>query len=703
MKLPSRLRKEGISFVLIKPKDKRPFEKEWTQKPYSHNDKKLLDHIESGGNYGVIGGYSNLFIIDFDDVEIQKKIAPLLPKTFSIKTGGGGLHLYYFSKTTPKSYKIKDSEKTLIDIQGEGKMVVGPGSIHPNGNEYKIVEDCEIASFDINSLKSLLTSELRRDFLPNEWFLSEEVSASNNVVDLIKSVVKIEDIIDVKNNPMKCPFHTDNNPSFSVFNNGTSWNCFAGCGGGDVIKLYEKKNNVSFKTAIKRLQKEFKIGVQKQEIKFEYDYHEPQTQIKTISELKRIITKNFPSIWFETTACLATTATMCLKNLNGCPSLNLIGNPSGEKTTILSFFYGQEHTYLSDDFTPRAFVSHSANVKKEDLESVDLLPKLKNKILITPELAPLFEAPKEKLIDNFATLTRVLDGEGLNRDSGVHGHRGYPGEYKFAWIGASTPLRHSVWNIMGKIGNRLFFLNMKEKQRTSNDYLTMFTGKAYEEKVKECRGVVRNFLDNLFKENGIRSLEWDNEQDILLLPEIIKHAQFLAKLRASLMVWKGNEAGQYEYSFPIVEEPPRAINALYNIAKGHALINGRTYLKEEDLEIVKAICLSSMPHDRFKFLQLLSNHDGRLTTKQIEKELGCSTMHATRIMKTFEALKIVTIKSIHIEEQGIGRPMQFVEIKEEFKKLLPHTQGSNDVINAKSHKKNSCVSPFFTEEVIEDV
>jgi hypothetical protein len=471
------------------------------------------------------------------------------------------------------------------------------------------------------------------------------------------------------------------------------------------LKRIAKDYNCSvadLKDQIKFLKKEYakERSSEKEEITFDYEFKD--SDVKTIEELKKVIVKNFPSIWFETKACLAACATISLKNLNGCPSLNLIGSPSGEKTTALSFFYGQDKTYLSDDFTPRSFVSMSANVPKEDLGEVDLLPKIKNKILLTPELAPVFEAPKDKLIDNFATLTRVLDGEGLNRDAGTHGHRGYTGDFKFAWIGASTPLKASVWNVMGKIGNRLFFLNMREKNRNDADYLEMFRGRAYEEKVKECRGAVRSFLDNLYKQNGSREILWDAEGDILLLPEIIKYAKFLSKLRGSLMTWKGEEKGTYEYSFPIIEEPPRAINSLYNLAKGHALINGRTFLKKEDLEIVRAVCFSSMPHDRSEFLKLLAKHEGKLTTGQIEKELNCSQDTALRTMKIFEILGVVKIKRIDIETySGVGRPMNYIEINQEFEEVLEYTQVLNDAINHKPHE-NRGVSDAYNSINPED-
>lgn len=458
-------------------------------------------------------------------------------------------------------------------------------------------------------------------------------------------------------------------------------------------ELALKKKN---KDTTQKIQTE---NIEPEKIIFNYPSYKPEQNIDTLEKLKTIIIENFPDIWEETKACLSCYQTLSLKNLNGCPSLVLVGNPSGEKTTVLSFFYGFDLSYLSDDFSPRAFVSHSANVKKAELEAIDLLPRIKDMVLITPELAPLFEAQKDKIIDNFATLTRVLDGEGLNSDKGTHGQRGYSGDYKFIWMGATTPLRASVWNIMGKIGNRLFFLNMRDKNRNDKNYLEMFSGKPYEEKVKICRGAIHNFLKNQFEKNKVRSVEWDNKQDLLLIPEIIKHAQLLAKLRGTLMVWRSEDKDKFEHNFPVIEEPPRAINSLYNLAKGHALIHGRNYLKKEDLEIVKRIAFSSLPHDRSEFFKLLAKHDGRLTTKNIEAELNCSDDTARRTMNIFGILGIVDVKNLDLSDNG--RPMKFVEIKKEFKELLEHTQYGNNAENPLPQKIND-ESDKYTEIKPED-
>lgn len=73
-------------------------------------------------------------------------------------------------------------------------------------------------------------------------------------------------------------------------------------------------------------------------------------------------------------------------------------------------------------------------------EEVDLLPRIRHKVFLFPELAPLFGLRNEDLLGSFSILTRVLDGQGLSTDSGVHGRRGHTGDYIFAWIGCTTPI-----------------------------------------------------------------------------------------------------------------------------------------------------------------------------------------------------------------------------------------------------------------------
>ena len=50
-----------------------------------------------------------------------------------------------------------------------------------------------------------------------------------------------------------CPFHDDKSPSFVIYLNSNTFNCFSGCGGGDAIEFYSRLNNTNFIETVKRL------------------------------------------------------------------------------------------------------------------------------------------------------------------------------------------------------------------------------------------------------------------------------------------------------------------------------------------------------------------------------------------------------------------------------------------------------------------
>jgi hypothetical protein len=87
--------------------------------------------------------------------------------------------------------------------------------------------------------------------------------------------------------------------------------------------------------------------------------------------------------------------------------------------------------YTTDNFTPASFVSHASNVKREELANVDMLPRIRYRTLIVRDLAPIFGVKEDELLKTIGILTRALDGEGLETDSGVHGKRGYKGDWLF--------------------------------------------------------------------------------------------------------------------------------------------------------------------------------------------------------------------------------------------------------------------------------
>lgn len=98
-------------FLADKYDGKHPIHKDWAGKNnFSFQDDEMLYWKKAGFNLGVVGGYSDLLIIDFDNADFQAKVLPLLPKTFSVKSGGKGLlHLYF---------KTDDTHSTRLFVDG---------------------------------------------------------------------------------------------------------------------------------------------------------------------------------------------------------------------------------------------------------------------------------------------------------------------------------------------------------------------------------------------------------------------------------------------------------------------------------------------------------------------------------------------------------------------------------------------------------
>lgn len=65
-----------------------------------------------------------------------------LPATWTIRTGSGGWHLW-FRVNFPASGRVRDCEG--IDVKSRTGYVVAPGSVHPSGERYTVVDSAPVA------------------------------------------------------------------------------------------------------------------------------------------------------------------------------------------------------------------------------------------------------------------------------------------------------------------------------------------------------------------------------------------------------------------------------------------------------------------------------------------------------------------------------------------------------------------------------
>jgi hypothetical protein len=375
----------------------------------------------------------------------------------------------------------------------------------------------------------------------------------------------------------------------------------------------------------------------------------------TVDALRQTIEAAFPKLWAPTEAALATILAMLPDDVVNPPTVIFTGPASGGKTTVLEFVAEiDEITYRSDRFTPRAFVSHASNVARDRLEEIDLVPRIRHKALVTPELAPIFRGSQETLTDTFAILTAVLDGHGFIGDSGTQGRRGYVGDYLFAWLGATTPLPTQVWRVMAQLGSRLFFFQMPEADVTDEELDDALTGAPYRDRVEMCRAATGEFVRTRWREGGgVRGVKWDREQDAPGVRTRLKVlARLVSALRGITSVWWEGAGDDLGYTPPNIEEPYRALTCLYNVARGRALLYGRAALVDEDLALVTHMALSSAPQERTKLLRALVEHGGEMAQGQVIDALRVTPSMAKRAMKVLDVLGIGSLEGVQDSWQG---------------------------------------------------
>jgi hypothetical protein len=381
-----------------------------------------------------------------------------------------------------------------------------------------------------------------------------------------------------------------------------------------------------------------------------------------VGAVRRVVLEAFPEYWPAVDLCLSTCATLLLAENVNPTAVILVGGPAAGKTTVASMFEGatvagkdgtpKEIVYRSDNFSPASIVSQAANRKPSELDKVDLLPRIKDKVLLTPELAPMFRGKEDDLTHKFAVITRLLDGQGYVTDSGTHGHRGYTGRHVFAWIGCTTPFDRRVWRVMSQLGSRLFFLLMDTGRLvTVDDLLSADLGeKPYSSRVQDCRDAVCKFLHDLFEfHGGVASVSWRRDLDgASARLWLARCATLVAAMRTIPLEERENNATVYQIGSP--ESPVRARAVLTNVARGHALVHGRTAVTTADLPLIARVTSSSMPIEPSRILAALVAN-GPLAVREVQKVIGAQHPETARKQMAYmEAVGVVSFV-----EAGIGK------------------------------------------------
>ena len=318
--------------------------------------------------------------------------------------------------------------------------------------------------------------------------------------------------------------------------------------------------------------------------------------------------------WRYYEAIISTVCTLFLKDNENPIGLIIIGASSGSKTTILNMFrkLPKAMTHVSDKFTPASFLTQACNIKKEELENIDLIRKLPNRVLLVPDLAPMFGKKEVELKDNLSTLTRVMDGDGLSNDGGGQGHREFNEECIFVMLGAIVQINKNQLKMISEMGTRLLFIRMDKIENSdfSDEFSKMIKeSKGFQKGKKDLNEMTSELIEYLMTlNNGLRNVEiQDLSDDVTHTISII--GQLTSKLRA-----------EYNKDLETLEQremPMRVMNQLKNIAKGRAVVHQRNEVNLDDMRLLLDICLSSVSQCRGEIVRVMLDYNEKMVTKDL--------------------------------------------------------------------------------------
>lgn len=385
------------------------------------------------------------------------------------------------------------------------------------------------------------------------------------------------------------------------------------------------------------------------------------TLIEKYDNLMKVIHENLPQLQLQIELQLSGKSILNIKDCTLPLAVIVLGAPSSLKTQGIELFRKWPYTYYTDNFSARSFVSHNTSVTREQLKEIDLLPKIKNKIFLTPELAPMFASKDDDLVQILGIITRVLDGQGYFSNSGAHGGRGYAVQMMFVWIGAAVDIPRKVHKYLSTLGPKLYFLRLPKEiyDNPEEEYLKQIKGVDFGRKVSAIHDALFDYLKwfelcpfaEVEKSSSLPKIAWnpdkDNEESIKY---IIKLGRLLAHLRGSVPTWdtSHSQGSEYAYGIATIEEPLRAITQLRNLARGHALSQGRNFITKEDIPIVVKVVLSTASIERVTVFDLLLAHGGKLQTPVIVDSLNVSSPTALRTMTEFKAIGLVDVNSKNV-------------------------------------------------------
>jgi len=188
-------------------------------------------------NVGVLTGrVSGVVVLDIDprnggdtSVGTLERTWGPLPSTPTVRTGGGGRHLWFVAPGAPVT---SGPVAPGLDLKGEGGLVVAPPSLHASGDRYAWIvtlDDVELAPLPVHLVEA--GAGRPAPGLAGGRRGEPPLRTPDEQADFAAAWARAGVTVVPGDHRYLCPFHDDHHPSLHVDAEGCRWYCF-GCGRG---------------------------------------------------------------------------------------------------------------------------------------------------------------------------------------------------------------------------------------------------------------------------------------------------------------------------------------------------------------------------------------------------------------------------------------------------------------------------------------
>ena len=191
----------------------------------------------------VCGAVSGVVVLDGDprNGPSLAQLAPRLPLTPTVETGGGGRHYYFL---LPAGTRVQKVPALLagLDVQGEASYVVAPPTIHPSGRPYRWLPGQALGEVLLAPLPGVVRHLLALHRQPEELRAAADPESvvRNGGLSLDGALARLDGVHRSGGGWLaRCPYHEDREPSLSVAEGAGGrllLHCFGGCRFSDVIR-----------------------------------------------------------------------------------------------------------------------------------------------------------------------------------------------------------------------------------------------------------------------------------------------------------------------------------------------------------------------------------------------------------------------------------------------------------------------------------